>query len=222
MINPGRTEAGLASVLLAIFVGVFAWQTPSLWQHPLTAAEIDDFAAALDRNLVQPPGEKAAFIARIRQWAATDDGRPVLLLNLMRFHDRLHALPPDVDFDGTPAEANEYYERIVAPLALQRGEYPLAAGDVQAASLTSSLEDGADWDRVVVMRAPSRRAFLEFMADPVYGPAVPYKLAATEVALIPVDAGLVIPDVRWIAGGFLLAVFLAFGWWREARASRRA
>lgn len=207
----------LFAVLFVSFLGFCLWQTPSLWRSPLTPAEIERHAAAMERHLVDAPERKAAFVERVRRWAAQDDGGPVLMLNLMRFRETLGPLPPDVTFTGSPAEANATYEERVTPLALRRGEYPLVAGATQAESLTP-LDPAIDrWDRFVLMRAPSRRAFVEFMADPDYGPALPYKMAATELVLIPLDAELALPDLRWLVGGLLLTSYLALGWWRAAR-----
>jgi hypothetical protein len=212
-----RFEIVLLAALFGPFLGFFLWQTPSFWRSALTPAEIERYAAAMEAHLIQGPQEKAAFIARVREWAASDDGRPVLLLNLMRYREGLGALPPSIDFEGSPREANDLYERRVAPLALKRGEYPLLGGTVQAASLTP-LDPATDrWDRVVVMRAPSRRAFIEFMADPAYGPLVPYKVAAADLVLIPIDAELSLPDLRWLVGGVLLTLYLSIGWCRAAR-----
>ncbi len=217
-----RFEIVLGAVFIALFAGFFLWQTPALWRGALTRADVDRYAAELEKHIVQPPAEKAAFIARVREWAASDNGKPVLMVNLMRYRDRLGALPPTLEFKGSPLEANAHYERLVAPLALKRGEYPLLGGGTQARSLIPA-EGAADrFDRVVVMRAPSRRAFIEFMADPAYGPTVPYKFAATEVALIPIDAELYVPDLRWLVGGLLLTVYLLIGWRRAARALDRA
>jgi uncharacterized protein (DUF1330 family) len=216
-----RFEILLFAALLAAFLGFFLWQSPALWRSALTPAEIDRYAAAMHQHLLQPPAEKAAFIARLREWAASDDGRPVLLLNLMRYHEQLGALPPSLDPQASPLEANATYEARVAALALKRGEYPLVGGAAQAQSLTP-LDPATDrWDRVVVMRAPSRRAFIEFMADPAYGPNVPYKMAAADVVLIPLDAELSIPDLRWPVGGLLLTAFLSIGWYRAERRSAR-
>jgi hypothetical protein len=212
-----RFELGLFAALFVPFLGFFLWQTPSLWRSRLTPAEIDRYAAEMEAHIVQTPAEKAAFVARVREWAAGDDGRPVLLLNLMRFREELEAMPPGFDFAGTPAESNEYYERRVAPLALKRGEYPLVGGAVQARSLTPLAPETDSWDRIMIMRAPSRRAFIEFMADPAYGPLVPFKLAATELVLLPLDAELTVPDLRLLVGFLLLTVFLAVGWRRAAR-----
>jgi catechol 2,3-dioxygenase-like lactoylglutathione lyase family enzyme/uncharacterized protein (DUF1330 family) len=206
-----------------VFLAFFLWQSPWLWNSPLSQEDIDHYTAELQQHTVMAPGAKAAFISRVRQWAGGDDGRPVLLVNLMRYRDTLAELPPGMEFEGTAAEANEHYEKLVAPLALKRGEYPLIGGGAQALSLTSSdAEDANQWERVVVMRAPSRRAFIEFMADPAYGPAIPLKLAAEDVVLIPIDAEMVVPDLRWLLGGLLLIVYLGIRWRRSARALRRA
>jgi hypothetical protein len=215
-----RFEIVLGGVLLALFLGFGLWQSPSLWRGPLTPTELDHLVAELEAHIALAPDEKAAFIARLREWGSMDDGRPVLLLNLTRYREQLGALPPGSDFEGTPLEANAHYERQVAPLALRRGEYPLIGGDAQTHSLTPGGAATDRWDRVVVMRAPSRRAFLRFMADPAYGPAVAYKLAATEVVLIPLHAELTIPDLRWLVGGLLLTVYLSVCWRRAARSPR--
>jgi catechol 2,3-dioxygenase-like lactoylglutathione lyase family enzyme/uncharacterized protein (DUF1330 family) len=212
----------LAVVFAAVFLGFTLWQTPSLWNSPLSAEDIEHYTAELEQHTVLPPDEKAAFIARVREWAAADDGRPVLLVNMMRYRDTLGELPAGIEFEGTPEEANDYYEQLVTPLALKRGEYPLIGGDAQATSLTASdAENANQWERVVVMRAPSRRAFIEFMADPAYGPTIPYKMAAMDVVLIPVDSQIVVPDLRWLLGGFLLIAFLFICWRRSASALRR-
>ena len=178
------------AALLAVFAAFVLWQTPSLWNEPLSAAEIEQYAVALEQNMVLPSQEKAAFIARVRAWASSDDGRPVMLVNLMRYRRQLGAMPPGIGFKGTPQQANDHYETLVVPLALKRGEYPLIGGDAQARSLIETGNDSDQWERVVVMRAPSRRAFIEFMADPAYGPTIPYKMAAMDVVLIPIDAEL--------------------------------
>lgn len=60
----------------------------------MTAAEIEQYAAALEKNLVMEPQIKAAFIKGVREWAASDDGRPVLLINLMRFRRAVSMVRP--------------------------------------------------------------------------------------------------------------------------------
>jgi hypothetical protein len=43
---------------------------------------------------------------------------------------------------------------------------------------------------------------------------------ALEHDLIPLAGDTTIPDIRWLAGGFLLTVFVATGWARAARRRR--
>jgi hypothetical protein len=62
-----------------------------------------------------------------------------------------------------------------------------------------------------------RRAFLEPISDPRHQRWAPYKFAALELALLPVSATTVIPDLRWILGGLCLMALLAAGWLRAAR-----
>jgi hypothetical protein len=70
---------------------------------------------------------------------------------------------------------------------------------------------------VLVVRYPNRRAFFDLISDPAYIQVMPYKLAALEVALVPVRAELVVPDLRWVLGMVLLAAFFALGWLRASR-----
>jgi hypothetical protein len=73
-----------------------------------------------------------------------------------------------------------------------------------------------DWSRALVVRYPSRRDFLNLMADPAYGPLEPYKTMALKVVLVPVSGDLVLPDLRFVVGAALLVVFLVAGWIRAA------
>lgn len=212
-----RFELWLAATCVVVFLIVFVWQTPSVWRAPMNPAEIDRLSAQMAANIDLPEAEKAEFIARVRAWAEGDDGKPVLMLNLMRYYDTLGSLPASLGFHGTPREANARYEKTVAPLALERGEYPVVSGDVQSANLIGYEPDLDHWDHAVVMRAPSRRAFIEFMADPAYGPVVPYKSAAAKVLLIPMTPELQLPDLRLLAGLGLLAIFFFASWIRALR-----
>jgi hypothetical protein len=214
-----RFEITLAAICVALFVAVFVWQTPSLWQKPMSRAEIDQYMVDLDTHIALPAVEKAKFIARVRTWATMDDGKPVVMLNMMRYHPTLGSLPPTLAFSGTPVQANAKYEKVVAPLAAKRGEYPLLVGMVQGANLVGYDPALDHWDHIALMRAPSRRAFIEFMADPDYGPVAPLKTAAAEVLLIPVTPELVIPELRFAFGGALLILY-CFTCWMRALGTR--
>ena len=205
--------AAFGAVLLAIFVGLCIWQTPGLAGARLTQDEIARYLAAIEK-VPFPPDEKRDMLARVRTWAEADDGKPVYMLNLMRYHERLRTFPGSLPFEGTPRDANATYEDGAMPLALKTGAYPLFAGEAQGTNVIGSR---GGWNRVLVMRYPSRRAFLDLIADPAYAPIAPYKLMALDVDLQPLGSELIVPDVRFVAGAVLLVLFLAVGWARAAR-----
>src|SRR5262245_36436920 len=100
-------------ILFVLFLGFWFWHSPT--RRKLTREEIDHYLAAAEK-LSLPEEEKAATLARLRAWAESDDGRPVYMLNLMRFYPQLRRFPGSPDFQGTPEQANEFYEKSVARL----------------------------------------------------------------------------------------------------------
>ena len=213
-------HARLAIALLVVYAAFWTWQTPGWLRGPLTAAEIDHHIGLIEKNLAMPAEEKPAILARIRAWAEADDGRPVYMLNLMRYYPELRRFEGTPDFDGTPEESNAYYEKSVVPLALARGDYPLFVGNVSWRNLIEHAPALDDWSRVILMRYPSRRAVLELFGAPAYAPYEPYKLMALQLMLTPVRAETLVPELRWMAGAALVSIFLAIGWLRAARRSR--
>ena len=161
-------------------------------------------------------------------------GRDVLekrfggMLNAMRYYSELKRGPGMEGVRGTPRQANAIYEKAVMPILFRLGAYPLFGGEtmvVRADGKAHSNLDGFDpaiddWSRILVVRYPSRRAFFELLSDPQWLKVAPYKLAALEIALVPVSAQVIIPDLRWIMGGACLIVFLAAGWLRAVRKKR--
>jgi hypothetical protein len=217
-------EIVLAAVLAAVYLGVSYWQSGS----QLTASELDGYLKALERQLPKDLEHRAEFLARLRAWGENDDGQPVLMLNLMRFHKTLQPFPGAPE-RGTPEEANAHYEKAVTPMLLKRGGYPLVGGDAMRVRGRDHPESNLlvydpaldNWDRMLVVRYPCRRAFLDLVSDPAYLQVMPYKLAALQVVLVPVSGALVVPDLRWVVGGVGLAVFLLAGWVRAARRRRQ-
>jgi hypothetical protein len=196
-------------ILFVLFLGFWFWHSPT--RRKLTREEIDRYLAAAAK-LPLPEEEKAATLARLRAWAESDDGRPVYMLNLMRFYPHLRRFPGSPDFQGTPEQANAFYERSVARLLLKRAGYPLVGGRPQANALLEVPPAQDGWSRVVVVRYPNRRAFLSLVADPAYAPLVPYKFMALELVLVPVAGEVRVPDLRLVVGGGLLILFLTAGW----------
>jgi hypothetical protein len=149
-------------------------------------------------------------------WAESDDGKPVYMLNLMRFYPQLRRFPGSPDFQGTPEQANAFYERSVLRLLFRRAGYPLVGGRPQANALMEVPPALDGWSRVVLVRYPNRRAFLSLVADPAYAPLAPYKFMALEIVLVPVAGEVRVPDLRLLVGGGLLILYLAVGWFLAA------
>jgi hypothetical protein len=201
------------TILAKLFTAFCFWHSPR--RRKLTREEIDHYMAIIEKLPARAEGIQA-FTSRIRPWAEADDGKPVFMLNLIRFYPQLHTFTGAPEFKGTPEEANAYYEKSITPLWLSHAAYPVFAGASQAKNLIN-IQPEKDWGRVVVCRYPSRRTFLKLLSDPSYAPMEPYKFIALEIDLVPVSGEMVIPDLRLIVGGSLLALFLAVNWFRAAR-----
>ena len=171
-----------------------SWLSSSV-ERKLTREEIDRYLEAVEEQVPLLPGEMPDFIARLRVWAEADDGKPVYMLELMRFHPHLESFPGAPDFQGTPEQANQYYEKHVAPLLLKHGGYPLVSGMTQGKNLMPIQPALDDWSRLALVRFPGRRSFLSLLADPAYGPVEAYKKMALELVLVPVSGEVVLPAI---------------------------
>lgn len=214
----------LALILLVLFGAFCLWQQPALVTGKLTKAEVDQYLATADKNLPFPPDmDKQDMLARVRAWAEADDGKPVYMLNLMRYNAKLDDVPgAPKDFKGSPKEANLLYEDKAIGMLVAKGGVGASYGsETQGRNLISIGKDPAldNWNRVLVIRYPSRRHFLELISDPAYAPIEPYKMMALRLLLVPTSGDLVVPDYRLVLGGVFVCLFLAIGWLRAARRS---
>jgi hypothetical protein len=209
-----RFELWLGLALAGACAAVWLWQFPGALRGRLTHADVGRYIAAIDAQVPMDADEKAASLARLRAWAEADDGRPVYMLNLMRYYPQLHPIRGAPPFAGTPAEANRRYERATMPLLLKVGGVPQFSGVPQGRNVLDSPAAVDDWTRVLLVRYPSRRAFLELVSDPAYAPAAPLKLMASQVFLVPLSPEVLVPELRWLVAGVLLVAYLAIGWHR--------
>jgi hypothetical protein len=186
----------------------------------LSAAEIDRYLTQVAR--LPLPGDGAEqLVARLRPWAEADDGMPTYMLNLNRYFAELRRFPGAPQFDETPVVAHRHYHRRLAAKWLQNASYPIFNGTPQGEPFMQARPGLERWDNVSIVRYPSRRKFLELLAWPGYAEADPYKSMALEHDLVPLAGDATVPDFPWLAGGFLLAAFLATGWVRAAGRRRK-
>ncbi|MBI3678007.1 MAG: DUF1330 domain-containing protein [Proteobacteria bacterium] len=91
------------------------------------------------------------------------DKGPVVMVNLVRFRERA------ADGNGSGYDAYLRYSQATMPLIKARGGTVLWAGNAEAVSF-GDLK-GARWDYVVLVRYPSRAAFLDMMTSDDYATA---------------------------------------------------
>ncbi|MFN8112653.1 MAG: DUF1330 domain-containing protein [Solirubrobacterales bacterium] len=110
------------------------------------------------------------FLERSR----SDDDGPVVMLNLL-------AMKPD----GGMAKYMEY-GNAVAPILEGVGGAPIFTGTGTSALIGSSR----DWDLVILVRYPSRAAFLQMIGSPEYQAIAHLRTEALEYSeLHPLEAG---------------------------------
>ncbi|GAA5169720.1 DUF1330 domain-containing protein [Pseudonocardia eucalypti] len=83
-----------------------------------------------------------------------DAGGPVVMLNLLRFHP-----------DGGRESYQRYAEALGPAINARYGVQVEYLGDGGRALVA---EDGQAWDMVVLVRYPSRQAFVDMIRDPDY------------------------------------------------------
>lgn len=215
-----RVQLIVGLVLAALVAAVFLQQSPGWWRGRLATAEVDAYLARIDAQVPLPPQQRDEVLKRVRAFGLADDGQPLYMLNVMRYFPKLAPVPGTEGFGGTPAQANAKYEAAATPLLLKLGASATYAGNVNGRNLFGFGPEVDDWSRVLVIRYPSRRAFLDLVSDPAYASMVPYKLASLDLQLTPTDAEQIFPDFRLAASAIALLVFVSVGWWRAAR--RRA
>jgi hypothetical protein len=219
--NPYVFEWYLAIVLILLFIGFSSWQTAGR----LDRDEVQAYIAKLDAQLPSEMDGRAEFLARLAAWGEADDGRAVQMLTLVRFRDTLRPVAGGPS-SGSAAQLNAEFEREVRPGFIRRGIFASLAGEPtmprdakpNASNLMGFGPGVDDWDRAMVIRYPGRRAYFDTITDPAYLAALPGAVAALDVVVLPLRAG-VTPDLRWFVGAGFVFVFV-FACWR--RAAQRA
>jgi uncharacterized protein (DUF1330 family) len=102
----------------------------------------------MERTMAGPKEINAELIASL------PDAGPVVMVNFLRLRDRA---------------AYKRYSELTMPLIKARGGTVLWAGNGEAVAFGDAHAD--QWDYVVLVRYPSRAAFLDMMGSPEYATA---------------------------------------------------
>jgi uncharacterized protein (DUF1330 family) len=104
----------------------------------------------------------------LKRLLAEDPGGPVVMLNLLKFSD-----------GGRPS-----YERYAAEFTTYAGRYGAEILYVGDTSTTLVAPESHDWDAVLLVRYPTRRAFSEMVADPEYQQITGLRSAGLDSAVL--------------------------------------
>jgi len=116
-----------------------------------------------------------------RAFLKTDyDGGPIVGVNLMRYRDRA-AYPSGAPVaGGTHISGREAYGRywaVASQEVAKVGGAPVIEGH---AMFPLIMPEGEHWDDVVLVKYPSRDAFVDMQKSPTYQAALPHRDAGVE------------------------------------------
>ena len=125
---------------------------------------------------------------QIQRLASGDlDQGPIVMLNLLRFRDRAEVVDGQEGLSG-----REAYERYAAAAA---GHLSAVGGRILNAGACVEAVIGPDleWDMVVLVEYPSRRAFLTMVGNPDYQAQTAWRTAALADSRLVLCTGVLPP-----------------------------
>jgi uncharacterized protein (DUF1330 family) len=102
----------------------------------------------------------AVDLLNIEGLEALDHQGPIVMVNLMRFHER------SLDGDGSGWDAYLRYSSLTVPMIKARGGTLLWTGDAKAVAL--GRHQGNQWDYLALVYYPSLAAFIDMMTSADY------------------------------------------------------
>ena len=112
---------------------------------------------------------------RLRRFIEADDGKPVVMINLLRFRDQATYLPGSNEQPCTGAEAYARYGKLAAPHIGEAGARVIWRGKVRGLPIAPPEED---WDEALLVEYPSRKAFVDMISKPAYRALSTHRTAA--------------------------------------------
>lgn len=189
-------RGGWIALLALIYGAFFLWYGGA--SAPLTPTEGEALMARIQalHGGTSSAGLHPEFQPNVRALIANDDGREFFMINLDRMIDTPEARAADTA-----------YARIVIPLLLARGSFPIFAGRTQGKVLGEAA-DGIQ--RVAVVRYRSLRDFLDMNADPAMKLGAPHKFASmAHTEVFPTAPLFTAVQVRLTVGlVFVVLVFI--------------
>lgn len=214
-LSSGKAVRNTGIIFLIVVSLFYIWQNPGLIRGPITKEESQAYLKRLEEGQL-PVEIKPELLESARRFMAADDGKPIYMLNLMRMHEQLRSLSAGPQFKGTPIESNLKYEAAAIPMLLKGGGQPLYMGAVHDSNVLTQQADLNHWGRVLIVRYPDRRAFMDLISNPDYALIAPYKMMALDVVLTPSVSETILPPLWLTLSVILFIVFLLLSL-RESR-----
>ncbi len=112
---------------------------------------------------------------RLRAFLQDDDGKPIVMINLLRYRERAEYPEGSGFAPCTGAEAYQRYGEAAAPHLARVGARLLWRGVVRGVPIAPPSEG---WDEALLVEYPSREAFATMVSDPDYQAAAVHRTAA--------------------------------------------
>lgn len=107
-------------------------------------------------------------------FAGLPDDTPIVMLNLLKFRDVAEYKGQPADYSGR--EAYRRYSEVALKKLAEIGAAVIYVGDVQGTLI--GPQDSERWDEVLLVRYPSKQAFMGMMMQPDFFEATRHRTAA--------------------------------------------
>lgn len=177
--------------LIPVSAGTPAAQKEFTEGTPLTQEQVDDYMALYLKNLTpERTGHDLNMdtVRRIRNFLETDDGKPFLMINLVREYDA----PTYPEWwtgerADTVLNAKKLYSLACAPIMAGTGSYSTLGVMTAQDAVVTDDESQEPWDQFYLIAYPNREAFMKLLASDPYADAIVHKYAGDkDTQLIPV------------------------------------
>ncbi len=121
---------------------------------------------------VEPRAEQIEALAGLE-----DDGGPIAMINLLRYRDRAEYEEGAADEPCSGREAYLRYGAVAGGMVAQYGGEVVIGGPVR---MTVIAPEGEDWDDFILVKYPTRQAFLEMIGNPEYQACAYHRTAALD------------------------------------------
>ncbi len=203
-----RLVVGVA-VSVVCFCALTYWYS---WQAtPISQPQIDRYMEAI---AAQPHSPQTRHdLPSLRKFLEADDGLPFYTVNLYRFHETAK-YPAGYALGGTGREAFDRFSTVMVQLLAAHASHPIYGSNW-------TFNDGAEWDRIVIVRYRSRQDIADIFASDAFLEASLHKTASlagngrllVQATHIP-DGRIAIVLLALLIGG--IAYGASFRLWRTA------